>query len=259
MAILKTDALVLRAIDYSETSQIAWFFTRDFGRVHLMAKGARRARSPFEGALEPLVRGEIVFYKKRRSVKDEEGLDLLKEFDPRDAYPGIRHDLARLYRGTYVLELLRELSIPDEPMPELFDDACLALDRLARGEKRVLDAVLVAFELRALRASGFEPSLRRCVECNAPGPEGRGPGALAWFGPISGGLLCPEHRSADSRAFQVPCEALRALAVLGSDERPRGRLPFGADLVREVRRVLDAFIAHGLGKELKLPRYVAVT
>ncbi|MBI3723087.1 DNA repair protein RecO [bacterium] len=257
MTILKTDALTLRAIDYSETSQIVWFFTRDHGRVHLMAKGARRARSPFEGALEPLVRGEILFYRKRRTAKDEDSLEILKEFDPRDAFPGIRRDLARLYRGTYVIELLRELSIPDEPMPELFDAACLALDRLARGEKRVLDAVLVAFELRALRASGFEPSLGRCVECDAPGPEGRGPGALAWFGPIAGGLLCSEHKGADSRAFQVPCEALRALAVLGSDERPRARLAFGSELVREVRRVLDAFIAHGLGKELKLPRYVA--
>src|SRR5436309_9106927 len=107
MAILKTDALVLRAIDYSETSQIAWFFTREHGCVHLIAKGARRARSPFEGALEPLVRGEIVFYRKRRSAADEDSLEVLKEFDPRDSYPGIRRDLARLYRGTYVLELLR--------------------------------------------------------------------------------------------------------------------------------------------------------
>ncbi|MEZ0230471.1 MAG: DNA repair protein RecO, partial [Planctomycetota bacterium] len=90
MAIQKTDALVLRAIDYSETSQVAWFFTREHGRVHVIAKGARRPRSPFEGALEPLVRGEILFYRKKRNATDEESLDLLKEFDPVDRFPGVR-------------------------------------------------------------------------------------------------------------------------------------------------------------------------
>src|SRR5258708_16792118 len=104
MAIQKTDALVLRAIDYSETSQIGWFFTREHGRVNAIAKGARGPRSPFEGALEPLVRGEILFYRKRRQATDEDGLDLLKEFDPRDHYPGIRGDLGRFYRGSYVVE-----------------------------------------------------------------------------------------------------------------------------------------------------------
>src|SRR4051812_837709 len=167
MAIQKTDALTLRALDYSETSQIVWFFTRELGRVHVIAKGARRARSPFEGALEPIVHGEIVFYRKRRKASDEEGLEILKEFDPRDAFPGIRNDLARFYRGSYVIELLTELSIADEPMPELFDTAIATLGTLARGEPRVLDAVLCAFEIRALRASGVEPSLEQCVECDA--------------------------------------------------------------------------------------------
>src|SRR5947209_15956155 len=167
MAIQKTDALVLRAIDYSETSQVAWFFTREHGRVHVIAKGARRPRSPFEGSLEPLVRGEIVFYRKKRHTTDESGLDLLKEFDPVDRYPGIRGDLGRFCRGNYVIELLRELSMADEPMPALYDAAVATLETLARGEARVLDAVLAAFEVRALRAAGVEPSLDRCVECDA--------------------------------------------------------------------------------------------
>jgi DNA repair protein RecO (recombination protein O) len=252
MAIDKTDALVLRAIDYSETSQVVWFFTRERGRVHVIAKGSRRPRSPFEGALEPLVRGEIVFYRKKRETTDETGLDLLKEFDPLDRYPGIRNDLGRFYRGTYVAELLRELSMDDEPMPALFDAAVATLETLARGEPRVLDAVLAAFEVRALRAAGVEPSLDRCVECDAVPRE-----ETVHFAPVAGGVVCPAHRGVDARAFEAPREALRALAVLGAEERLRGRVNFGPDVVREVRRVLDAFIAHRLGKELRLPRHLS--
>ncbi len=253
MAIQKTDALVLRAIDYSETSQVAWFFTREHGRVHVIAKGARRPRSPFEGALEPLVRGEILFYRKKRQATDEESLDLLKEFDPADRYPGIRSDLGRFYRGSYVAELLRELSMPDEPMPALYDAAVATLETLARGEARVLDAVLAAFEVRALRASGLEPSLDRCVECDAvPTAD------VIDFAPVAGGVVCRAHRGVDAHAFTAPRSALHALTVLGADERPRGRVAFGPEVVREVRRVLDAFIAHRLGKELRLPRHLSV-
>jgi DNA repair protein RecO (recombination protein O) len=251
MSIPKTDAIVLRAIDYSETSQVVWFFTREHGRVHVIAKGSRRPRSPFEGQLEPLVRGEIVFYRSKRHTTDETGLDLLKEFDPVDRYPGIRADLARFYRGTYVIELLRELSIPDEPMPALFDAAVATLETLARGEARVLDAVLAAFEVRALRASGIEPSLDRCVECDAfPREE------TLTFAPVAGGVVCRAHRGIDAHAFEAPREALHALAVLGAEERPRGRVPFGPEVVREIRRVLDSFIAHRLGKELRLTRHL---
>jgi DNA repair protein RecO (recombination protein O) len=258
MGILKTDALTLRAIDYSETSQVVWFFTREHGRVHLIAKGARRPRSRFEGALEPLVRGEILFYKKaRRSAADEDGLEILKEFDPRDAYPGIRRELGRLYRGTYVLELLRELSMPDEPQPKLFDAAVATLETFAHGEARVLDAVLVAFELRALRESGFEPALDRCVECDLAESD-EDSVRPAWFGPLAGGFLCGRHRGQDAHALETSRTALRALAVLGAAERPRGRLVFGPELVREARRILDAFISHRLGKELRLPKYVSM-
>jgi DNA repair protein RecO (recombination protein O) len=259
MAILKTDGLVLRALDYSETSQIAWFFTRDHGRVHVMAKGARRARSPFEGSIEPLVHGEVVFYRKKRATLEEPTLDILKEFDARDAFPGIRADLARHYRGAYVAELLRELSFPDDPLPQLFDAAIATLETLARGEARVLDAVLAAFELRALAASGLEPMLERCAECGAPVLTDEARTAVLIFGPVAGGSLCRDCRGTDAHAFETSRDALFALSILARNERPRGRLPFGPELVREVRRVLDAFIAHRLGKQLNLPRYVAVT
>jgi DNA repair protein RecO (recombination protein O) len=254
MAILRSDAISLRAIDWSETSQIAWFFTRDHGRVHVVAKGSKRPRGQFQGALEPLVRGEVVFYRKARSGED--ALDTLKEFDARDAYPGLRRDLGRLYRGTYVIEVLRELSVADEPLPELFDAAVETLDALARGEASDLDARLFVFELRALRAAGLEPSLDRCAECGSPASDA-GEKTVA-FGPLSGGVLCAEHRSADTRALRVSLGALRTLAALAPrDGRgSRGKLAISREVAREARAVLDAFFAHRIGRELRLARHV---
>ena len=66
------------------------------------------------------------------------------------------------------------------------------------------------------------------------------------------------RRGQDAHAFEVSRPALRALAVLALPERPKGRIAFGPEHVRETRRILDAFISHRLGKELRVPRYVSM-
>ncbi|MCO5166896.1 MAG: DNA repair protein RecO [Planctomycetes bacterium] len=262
MAIHTTDAIVLRAIDYSETSLIVWLYTREHGRVHLIAKGARRARSPFEGALEPLVRGELVFYRKAKP----DALDIAKEFDPADLHLGLRGDLARLHRGVYVGELLTELSEPDVASPEAFDAAAGALDRLARGPREGLEQALVTCQLRLLAAAGLRPVLDRCARCGGPvfpqppaSPLGGAQASArdrrgddAWFGPAQGGALCLEHGRGEADAAAVSRPLLRRLlaTALGRPVAPEPE----ADL--EVRRLLDRFLAWHLGREGRMVRWL---
>ena len=50
----KTEAVVIRHVDFSETSKVVTLFTRDFGKISALAQGARRLRGPFEAALDLL-------------------------------------------------------------------------------------------------------------------------------------------------------------------------------------------------------------
>ncbi len=247
VAILTTDAIVLRAIDYSETSLIVWLYTRSHGRVHVIAKGARRARSPFEGALEPLVRGELVFYRKAKP----DSLDTAKEFDPQDLHLGLRGDLPRLHRGLYVGELLTELSEQEVASPEAFDAAVSALAALSRDPLERLEQALVSCQLRLLAASGLCPVLDRCARCGG----GVFPDAKtdsAWFGPAQGGVLCLAHGDDDGGTTAVSRPVLRRLlaTALGRAVPPEPR----ADL--EVRRLLDLFLAWHLGREVRMARWL---
>jgi len=52
MAIEKTDAIVIRVVEFSESSCVVTLFTRDFGKIAAMAKGARRPKSAFESAID---------------------------------------------------------------------------------------------------------------------------------------------------------------------------------------------------------------
>ncbi len=70
----KATALVLKVVEFSETSSVVTLFTREFGKIHALAKGARRPKGPFESALDLLALCRIVFLRKSSGA-----LDLLTE------------------------------------------------------------------------------------------------------------------------------------------------------------------------------------
>src|SRR5215467_3258020 len=123
----KTLALVLRVVEFSETSSVVTIFTRDFGKISALAKGARRPKGPFESALDLLSLCRIVFLRK-----SSDALDLLTEAKLERRLRPPSHDLSCLYAGYYVAELLSELTDDYDPHPELFDLADQTLVELSR-------------------------------------------------------------------------------------------------------------------------------
>ena len=128
MASEKTRAIVLRLVEFSETSLITTLFTEDFGKVGALAKGARRPKGPFEGALDLLALIRIVFLHK-----SSESLDLLTEAKLERRFRSAERDLPRLYAGYYVAELLNELTEPGDPHRELFRAADATLAEIGRA------------------------------------------------------------------------------------------------------------------------------
>ena len=105
-------------------------FTREFGKIRALAKGARRPKGPFESALDLLGLCRIVFLRK-----SSDALDLLTEakLERRFRPPG--GNLSNLYAAYYVAELLNELTDDYDPHPELFDAADRNAGRAAYFER----------------------------------------------------------------------------------------------------------------------------
>ena len=157
----KTAAIVLRLVDFSESSCVVTLFTRDFGKVGALAKGARRPKGPFDSALDLLAVCRIVFIHKL-----SDGLDLLTEARLDRRFRAATRDLSRLYAGYYVAELLQELTDYGDPHPDLYALADRTLARLD-GDGDVVWATL-QFEVLALKALGYLPALDGCASCGAP-------------------------------------------------------------------------------------------
>src|SRR5438552_14520627 len=164
-------ALVVRTTDWSETSRIATMFTREFGKVRVLAKGGRRLKSAFESALDLLTVSSIVLLRKSSG-----SLDLLTEAQVLERFPKLRLDLQALYSAYYVAELLADWTEDYDPHPALFDAARDTLRDLgAAGPQAGLR--LAAFELTLLHELGYGLALDRCAACGQE-PGGR-PGVSA--------------------------------------------------------------------------------
>jgi len=175
----KTEAIVLRAIPWSETSLVVTLWTRDFGKLSAIAKGARRLRSPFESALDLLAHSSVVFLAKPGDV-----LDLLTEAKLMRRFRSGQRNLLNLYCGYYVAELLLATTEDGSPIAELF-----ALTQRTLEDLDVVELpaeVLLRFELNLLRLLGHMPSLDGCVGC---GESVQVLESVA-FGIESGGVLC---------------------------------------------------------------------
>jgi len=112
----KALALVVRTTDWSETSRIATLFTREFGKVRVLAKGGRRLKSNFETALDLITVCSIVFLRK-----SSDSLDLLTEAQVSERFPRLRQSLPALYSAYYMAELLSDGTQDYDPHPNLFD------------------------------------------------------------------------------------------------------------------------------------------
>jgi len=193
-----TPAIIVRVVDYGEADRVATLLTRDAGRVAALARGARRSRKRFGGALELFGSGEAVLVEKRGE------LWALESFDSRRGFPHLALDVAKVAHGAYACELARELSPDHAPEPRLYALLAEFLQILDGSEPRA--TLLRAFELQLLDAVGLAPTLDRCVGCGA---------ALAeLFDARRGGVVCRAcgHGAREllpgARAFLVEAQSI---------------------------------------------------
>jgi DNA repair protein RecO (recombination protein O) len=243
----KSLAIVLRLIEFSETSVIATLFTEDFGKISALAKGARRPKGPFEAALDLLAVCRIVFLHK-----SSDALDLLTEAKLERRFRAATRDLSRLYAGYYVAELLQDLTDEGDPHPGLFQAAYQTICDL--DDSAEVAPTILRFEMTALHELGHLPSLHQCVGC---GDEVQPPGRIA-FGQLAGGVLCGKCRSGHRQVVSVSAGVIKALQVFSDPSDAWRRTELDKSLRGELRGVLNRYLANLLGRQPRMHRYPGV-
>lgn len=231
--IIRTEAIVLRSMVYGETSQIVTLFTREKGKIAVLAKGARLLKSRFGSSLQPMSYTQVVFY-----YKPTRQLQTLTESSHVQAFLGIGRHLKKLAFGQRMMELVAALVQDEEQNPQLFNLLLQTLHALDHADDRTSN-VLFYFQLRLAAVLGFQPHIdRSAVEALA---ETGGLLVLDQGAVVSHQDVAPSARPA-SRA------ALRAFAIFARAELDailRMTLPPAVD--GEVHDLIEAYFRHHVG------------
>lgn len=181
-ASFRTDALVLRLVDYAEADRIVTLLSRSHGKIAAWARAAKKSRGRFGGALALFVAGQATLKPRRGS-----DLFVLERFDAAHDYSRMAGDVIRFAHASYATELVRELLPAGQAEPAVFDLLVELFDVLLRLGPRA--DTLRAFELRLLDEIGLRPVLDRCVVCGAEDADllDRGGAVVV---PERGGLVC---------------------------------------------------------------------
>lgn len=249
MATLRTEALILRSVDFAESDRILHLLIPGSGRMTVIARGARRSVKRFAGTLDLFNQLRVQIERRRSS-----GMSRLDSAQLTQSFAPLRTDPTRFAMGCYLLELLDRLA-PEGGSPQdmrrLFDFALSALETVAA---RRPDARLrIILELRALAALGLTPELRHCVRCG----RGLDAGAEVDFHVAEGGPLCGGCAARLTGLLRLHLGTLRALEQsLRLELEQLDRLVLPPAALEEARQLIARFQRFHLGLELRSERFL---
>jgi DNA repair protein RecO (recombination protein O) len=224
---LKTEAVVLRSIRYSEADRILHLYTPRHGRLGAIAKGVRRARSRFGARLEPFFHVRMVLHEGRGDLHTVTSVDTIEPHGP------LRNTAETLDAAARACDAVARLFESSEPHPEVFTLLVNELALLSADPAHARASSGLAFRLKLLLAAGIMPQLASCAACGEP--EG-----LSGFSPAAGGVVCS---SCEGAAFPLGEESYRFLvAAVG---RPLAQAPEASEMaLRQAERAIGETAAH---------------
>jgi DNA repair protein RecO (recombination protein O) len=235
MPIVKSEAIFLKGTNWRESSRILTAFSRDYGKVKLVAKGARRPKSKYGAALEPLTHAHVIFY-----MRENRDLYTLSEAGVLDTFEGVKGDLEKFSQAAVASEMLERSLAPEEANPGLFHFFIKFLQAMDEANPASGRIFLLAFQLNLSAKLGFEPQIVHCLGCR------KKESPAFFFSTQMGGILCERClRYKDASAKAISKEALAALRHLQvADWEEISRLALPEALRKELDTAMAGFLEY---------------
>jgi DNA repair protein RecO (recombination protein O) len=235
--VLKTEAIVLRAIDYGETNRIVTLLTRDYGKLSVMAGGAKKPRSRLTAAAQPFTHSYWLLYGGK-------GMLRASQAEVIDSFRSIREDLNKTAYCAYLMELTERFTEEKEPSEGLFFLILSLMRQLSAGK----DAEILAriFEMKMLRLAGIEPDLSHCAHCRQPVES------AVRFSIRQAGPLCSLCHETDPKAVWMKPAVLKLMRLFQTIEIGRiGTISVQADVRRQLASIIRQYYDEYTGVTFK--------
>lgn len=237
--IVETRAVVLKAMKYGDSSKIVTLYTRNFGKIKVVAKGARNQRTAkFGSSLEPMSVSSIVLYKK-----EHRDLHLLSKSEVVMQMTRLQDEPERMFAGLAIVELVNMVMHDEEgnaPVYDLLEEAV----RVINASERNGVNVLLSFMVKLFHRFGFGLAIEQCSGCGRRPADHEFPYGLVRLS--DGSFICPDCAEASMQGgVRLSGGVLRSLLFLEANplERSVG-LSLNVAMRDELLAVLQSYLRY---------------
>ncbi len=208
-------ALVLRRRNSGESDRRLTLFTREQGKIEVIAKGARKANSRLAGSSEPLNLVTMSIAKGKLNL-------FLTQAQPHTSFPNLRGDYKRLTMGLAYAELVNALTTADQLDEALFDLMVGTIRQLDTHPKPLV--ALVWGQLKLLAIEGATPLWTTCAVTGKTLSDNP-----AWISASAGGYVSAGSESGFRDRFKGSAEMLIGLDRCAELDEPPSNLKHGVE------------------------------
>nr|WP_249365501.1 DNA repair protein RecO [Cytobacillus citreus] len=241
MVLEKCEGIIIRATNYGETNKIVTLYTREWGKVGVMARGAKKPNSRLAAVTQLFTYGYFLIQKGN-------GLGTLQQGEMISSMRSIREDIFLTAYASYIVDLTDKGTDDRKPNPFLFELVHQTLNLINEG----YDAEILVniFEMKMLNSLGLYPVLNQCAIC------GSTDGHYS-FSIREGGLLCHRCFEKDPYHFKISSATVKLLRLFYFFDLSRlGNISVKAETKAELKRVITAYYDEYSGLNLKTKKFL---
>jgi DNA repair protein RecO (recombination protein O) len=232
----RVQGIVIRSMDYGEGNKIMTLFTREVGKVSVVARGAKKVKSRYGSAAQLFTHGDYLFFKSGQ-------LGTLNHAEIVEAFHRIREDLDMAAHASYLAELTDRMLGDQEGQPYLFEQLRASLQAIQ--EEKDLHIITHLYEMKMLMFAGYTPELTQCVVCREPAE----PFA---FSVGLGGMMCERCRLRDPQAIRLTPGVYKLMRLFTQmDVRRLGQIDVKPETKGLLKRLMRAYFDAHVGLQLK--------
>jgi len=206
---LKTDAFIIKTQDFGESDRIITLFTREFGKLKSIAKGAKNSKKRFLNCLEPFCLIDTILAQKKEDANfyRMDGAKLILD------YPNLQKQLSHIKKASFLMELINHWTAESDPHPELFN-AIKWIMGIINNEKAQLRHIIF-FNIILLKLTGILPRWDNCKICGVKLTAG------AWCENIHDGVFSCKACKDNLSSFYLSSGTLKTFNFILNEDLER--------------------------------------
>jgi DNA repair protein RecO (recombination protein O) len=237
----KCEGIVIRTTDYGENNKIVTIFTREWGKIGVMARGAKKPNSRLSAITQLFTHGYFL-------VSRGSGLGSVQQGERISSFRSIGKDIFLTAYASYIVELTDKCTEDKKPNPFHFELLFQTMNYLNEGYDPVI--LMHIYEMKMLNSIGLYPILNQCSVC------GSTDGHFS-FSIREGGFICSRCLGKDPYHFKISPVTVKLLRLFYYFDLSRlGSISVKEETKAELKNVITAYYEEYSGLYLKTKKFL---